>query len=162
MNEPPQTGKRIVSKGEYLQVQSKRLGLVLKAVFFCVAAMSLLAAAMFYAVLTFAFIYTPSYIPTLPLPVQGITANLIFSVLMLTLGGLCYKIGLRTNKRLENMEMVQPITRANTADLSAPDSLVRASAEPMEAQEAVLLRAAEGQETPPEQLVRTVGGNKES
>lgn len=53
---------------------------------------------------------------------------------------------------------VVPLTRANAADLPAPDSLVRASAEPMQAQEAVLLRAAAHViDTPPEQLVRAVG-----
>ena len=40
------------------------------------------------------------------------------------------------------MEEVTLLTRANTADLPAPDSLVRASAEPMQEQQAVLLRAA--------------------
>ena len=52
-----------------------------------------------------------------------------------------------------------PLTRANTANLPAPDSLVRASEQPLQAQEGVLLRgAAEGMETPPEQLVRASVG----
>ena len=56
-----------------------------------------------------------------------------------------------------------PLTRASTADLPAPDSLVRASQEPMQAQEAVLLRAAAGkQEQHEAQLLRaaTAEGQK--
>lgn len=53
---------------------------------------------------------------------------------------------------------VLPLTRANTADIPAPKSLVRASSEPMQIQEAVLLRAAEAeQEKHEEQLLRAVG-----
>jgi hypothetical protein len=55
-----------------------------------------------------------------------------------------------------------PLTRANTANLPAPDSLVRASAEPMQEQQAVLLRAAtETQERHEEQLVRASAGGTE-
>ena len=55
-----------------------------------------------------------------------------------------------------------PLTRANTADLPAPDSLVRASAEPVQEQQAVLLRAAtETQERHEEQLVRASAGGTE-
>ncbi len=54
---------------------------------------------------------------------------------------------------------VVPLTRANTADLPAPESLVRASSEPRQEQEAVLLRAAaRSVGTPPEQLVRPAEG----
>ena len=55
-----------------------------------------------------------------------------------------------------------PLTRANTADLPAPDSLVRASAEPVQEQQAVLLRAAtETAERHEEQLVRALAGGTE-
>ena len=58
-------------------------------------------------------------------------------------------------------EDVTPLTRANTADLPAPDILVRASSEQAQAQEAVLLRATtEGQEKHEEQLVRASSGKK--
>lgn len=54
-----------------------------------------------------------------------------------------------------------PLTRSNTADLPATESLIRASAAPIQAQEAVLLRAATaGQQTPPEHLVRATGGQE--
>ena len=54
-------------------------------------------------------------------------------------------------------EKIIPITRANTADLPAPDSLVRASSEPLQAQDAVLLRAVEErQEKHEEQLLRAI------
>lgn len=42
----------------------------------------------------------------------------------------------------KKIEPVVPLTRANIADLSANDSLVRTSQEPLQAQETVLLRAA--------------------
>ena len=60
------------------------------------------------------------------------------------------------------MEVGVPLTRANTADLPAPDSLVRASSEPMQAQEDVLLRAAAtGNDTPPEEMLRASKGHEE-
>ena len=63
--------------------------------------------------------------------------------------------GMRLLQAAEKVEPGVPLTQANTADLSAPESLVRASQEPVHAQEAVLLRAAvEGQEQHEEQLLR--------
>lgn len=57
-------------------------------------------------------------------------------------------------RRAASVPAVVPLTHANTADLPAPDSLVRASSKSVQEQQAVLLRAAKGMETPPEQLVR--------
>ena len=55
-----------------------------------------------------------------------------------------------------------PVTRANNADLLAPESLVRASVEPTQEQQAVLLRAAtpgvERDEEQKEQLLRANTG----
>lgn len=58
----------------------------------------------------------------------------------------------------KTVRTMQPINFANTADLPAPDTLVRASQEPEQAQEAVLLRASvEKQEQHEEQLLRASG-----
>jgi len=49
-----------------------------------------------------------------------------------------------------------PLTRSNTADLPAVDSLVRASQEPTDKQADVLVRPiTDVQSTPPEQLLRS-------
>lgn len=64
-------------------------------------------------------------------------------------------------KTVGKINLGVPLTRANTADLPAPDSLVRASTEPEQAQQAVLLRAAaKEQERQAEELVRAVAGQK--
>lgn len=56
-------------------------------------------------------------------------------------------------KSKENI--VVPLTRANTAGLPAPDSLVRASQEPLQAQQKILLRPAlETTERQEEELLR--------
>ena len=64
-------------------------------------------------------------------------------------------MGICSVQEAREMDPGQPLTRANTADLPAPDSLVRASQESPQEQKALLLRP-----TPPtpripsEQLVR--------
>ena len=71
---------------------------------------------------------------------------LLFVALFLWLG---------SRKTWETVHSLHPLTRANTADLPAPGSLVRASSEPVQAQGTVLLRAAiEGNQTPAVELVR--------
>ena len=73
----------------------------------------------------------------------------------------CAKLSDASTEQAEKINPGVPLTRANTADLPAPDSLVRASSEPLQAQESVLLRAAtEKGETPPEQLVRASVGQE--
>ena len=59
-------------------------------------------------------------------------------------------------KKILALEHVVPVTRANTADLSAHDSLVRASQEPVQEQQSILLRPAMAADaSPPEQLLRS-------
>ena len=63
--------------------------------------------------------------------------------------------GAKAIKEAKETEVGTPLTRANTADLPAVDSLVRASSESLQAQETVLLRAAaETQEQQEEELLR--------
>lgn len=70
-----------------------------------------------------------------------------------------WKWGEESLKHFAEPQNMLPFTRANTAALPAPDSLVRASEQPQQAQESVLLRAvAQGVETPSEQLVRASAG----
>jgi hypothetical protein len=72
-------------------------------------------------------------------------------------------VSIRAVKRVRRAKVWVTLARANTADLPAPDSLVRASAEPVQEQQAVLLRAAtEGTETHEEQLVRASEGAQDS
>ena len=83
---------------------------------------------------------------------------------LLIIGGvsaLIFWAGRKTVRKAKQIDAGTLLTRANTANLPAPDSLVRASAEPLQAQQAVLLRAAaQGNETPPEQLVRASVGQE--
>ena len=81
--------------------------------------------------------------------------------LLSLLCGLAYHTGRKGIENLCAVYDMKPLTRANTADLPAPDTLVRASSEPMQAQQAVLLRAAaEGQETPQEEMLRASVGQE--
>lgn len=72
----------------------------------------------------------------------------------------CYaKTSMKKAIRKEN---IVPLTRANTSDLPAPDTLVRASQEPLQAQGSVLLRAAvQTQDGHEEQLLRAAGGQEQ-
>ena len=86
---------------------------------------------------------------------------LYFLLLAVSLIGavIFWRWGRDTYSQAKQVPSVLPLTRANTADLPALDSLVRASSEPIQEQQSVLLRAAtETQERHDEQLVRAVGG----
>jgi len=63
--------------------------------------------------------------------------------------------GAFTMHHIRKIDIGIPLTRANTADLSAHDSLVRASQEPVQEQQSILLRPTmEADTSPPEQLLR--------
>jgi hypothetical protein len=137
MNQPPQTGKRIVSKSEYVRMQARRVSGWFHVAFYFAMALLVIG------VLVLQWHHSHS-------------AMKAFCGLFL-LGGsvFMYFRGRFHLKNIRAIERVIPLTRANTANLPAPDSLVRASAEPMQEQQAVLLRAAtETQERHEEQLVR--------
>lgn len=78
------------------------------------------------------------------------TALIGVSSLLLT------SLGAYTIKHLQEVDIGIPLTRANTADLPADESLVRASQEPTDKQADVLVRPiTDVQSTPPEQLLRS-------
>ena len=143
----PMTGKRIVSKGEYVRQ------IVLKTILLFLGATASIIIFVCLKNLLRLWLTRPEDIPiSIGVVVVGAVAILLmgYGVTMLTV-----------IKGVRRINVDVPLTRANTANLPAPDSLVRAGSEPMQAQEAVLLRAvAEGQETLPEQLVRAVNGHE--
>ena len=151
----PKTGRRIVSKGEYAKVQGQRATAGVLAVglggmaAFCV----FVALGNLFACLACCMGWWGD---------QSSNGAVLSLGLMLLFGAGAYafgKLACDTMKAATNIDFGVPLTRANTADLPAPDSLVRASAEPIQAQEAVLLRAAaEEQQRHEEQLVRAADG----
>lgn len=71
----------------------------------------------------------------------------------LCLGGLA--IATVLHEKVEKLEPVELITRRNTGDLPAVETLVRGSEQPPAEAQSELLRAARhGEETTPEQLLR--------
>ena len=141
MNQPPQTDKRIVSKGAYVKAQGKRLGLIVAAGCVC-----------FWGV--HVFWNTAPYTRHPANHAHHIFAGLLGFLVF----RFCWSISKGLYKEVKRIEPGVPLTRANIAALPAPDSLVRASAEPLQEQQAVLLRAATaGVERHEEQLVRAAG-----
>jgi hypothetical protein len=158
MNQPPptekQTGKRIVSKAEYAANVGNKLSLFA----FGVGVMGLGLVGILNAV---------------SLTILGLGEAIkyhdsddikIAAFVFLIVGGmsaLIFWAGRKTVRKAKQIDIGVPRTRANTADLPAPESLVRASEEPVQEQEAVLLRAAtQTQERHEEQLVRAVEGRE--
>ncbi len=76
-------------------------------------------------------------------------------VVPFSVGVMLRKLAEKTMQEAQVKLDVVPLTRANEADLQAPDILVRASQEPLETQRTELLRpAAQGAETPAAELLR--------
>jgi hypothetical protein len=148
MNQSPQTekqtGKRIVSKGEYARKQGRRLWLGLKS---CAALLCLPA------LLVVGYFQQPASSGCIQVdPRNGIGYRVFIALFFVPASIFAAK---QIFRDFQQIDPGVPLTRANTADLPAPDSLVRASEEPMQEQQAVLLRAAaQRHETSPEQLVR--------
>jgi len=125
--------KRIVSKREYVQVQGRKLWFWAKVVGMSVAGVSL-------------FLLIINGLHRMS-PTRGVLAL----ILLAAVGFAWWYVG----KTAENTRVDVPLTRANTGDLPAPDSLVRASHELLQAQQSVLLCAAmETTQTQEEQLLR--------
>lgn len=142
----PKTGKRIVSRGRYIKLMGMRLSLLS-----CGAVCMLVGgvAAMLGVMEGVDDVIRGSVGTGFSLPSPN--GFYVACLVCFLVGVCCTFLGEKVK------EDITPLTRANTADLPAPESLVRASSEPLRVQEAVLLRAAEGQETPSEELVRASG-----
>ena len=70
-------------------------------------------------------------------------------------------LGAKAVREGKKMDTGTPLTRANTGQLPAADTLVRPSQAPRQSQQAELLRAAgQGPATPPEQLLRAGSQSK--
>ncbi len=161
----PKTGKRIVSKGEY--VRAKGIGLSLRvssrgfmALAICCACFAAVMFSCFACsiVVFFMMLFSGRNAWSMPLTaLYFLLASGLSGAVGIGFARLCWA----SRSRAERIENIVLFTHANTADLPAPDSLVRASSEPLQAQEAVLLRAAtEGQERHEDELLRaSVGGN---
>lgn len=145
-------GKRIVSKGEYVKAKSAAALLCL----------GVLACGIGVGFLVFIIRFTWGFEKANDSPADYDYGFRYFwgsIILLLPLILTTYFLGRKGNESWTAVRQMEPLTRANAADLSAPESLVRASSELMQALASVLLRAAaEGEETPPEQLVRPAGG----
>ena len=148
------TNRKIVSKGAYVKAQGKRGMLaVFAAILWLVTLFGLwLIGLFFYQIITGLLRSDTMLIAFLP----------ICFIVILATGLLTFVFGMlakKTTKAVKTIDPGVPLTHAKTADLPAPDSLVRASSKPLQAQKAVLLRAVEQEiDTPPEQLVRAVNG----
>jgi hypothetical protein len=152
MNTPQKPGKRIVSKGTF----ASNIGNIVawsSASFAAFSIAMLYAAGALWVVLRYGIEWRDA---------KFIVPMVVFVVLVVF--SLCsLYIGIQAGRQARKVKVGVPLTRANTADLPAPDSLVRASAEPVQEQRAVLLRAAtQGIETHEEQLVRASEGAQDS
>ncbi len=142
MNQPPKTGKRIVSQGEYISVQTSRtlLSISTLATYITVAVCVFLAVSL----------------PFSGFGIFGLLASLFCTVMALRF----IRFGQAKRKRAAQMEQVVPLSHVNIADLPDEDRLVRASEEPVSEQQNVLLRpAVSNEETPAEQLLRASSGH---
>ena len=150
----PKTGKRIVSKRAYVKAQGKRSVLAVGAIVLWVAT---IVGIWLIGLFLFQAISGVSRSDSMVIAFMPYFVIIIFVTGTVTL--LLALSAKSVTKTARAIDPGVPLTRANTADMPAPDTLVRASTEPLQAQQSVLLRAAaEGQETPPEQLVRASMG----
>lgn len=182
MNQPPQekqTGKQIVSKGayierlmkivfgekadsepeiksrhmvlkrEYIRLQGLRMSLTLLATSLIVVGSLCVFACIVSAVLLALGLYSSEYF------------GLLLLLFFLPAAGIAFflKRGFALAYKVQKIDPGVFLTRANTGDLPAPDSLVRASTEPVQEPQAILLRAAAGTQTgQEEQLLRASAG----
>lgn len=150
-------GKRIVSKGEYATRIIQKMGLQ------CGSLSLLLFSVIGFFVMMCCLVVGCMFIADYMRGWNHIVAGLIAFLIAVTLGALSYLLWQAANRAIVAAGLIAPclpLTRANTADLPAIESLVRASAEPLQIQQNVLLRAAtQSEQTPPEQLVRPAKDN---
>ncbi len=148
----PKPRRRVVSKREYAARVGNKAGTALFALimlFFCGVGVLLSLGVLIYA------LFHLQSLKVLPLAITF--AGLLVACLYMG------HLGRRTLREARQIDTGVPVTRANTGDLPAPDSLVRASQEPAQAQQAVLLRAAASttvQDAQEEQLPRAASGGQ--
>ncbi len=132
----PKADRRIVSKGEYVANLGKK-GLASS------IGAALLLLSLMCTVLIGLFVWLivsrkPQAALDAPL---GLSMILFFGIFISAVVYI-YRLGKREILTTLQMDVGVPLTRANTADLPAPDFLVRASEKPSEEQASILLRAA--------------------
>ena len=146
----PKTGKRIVSKSAYVKALGQQAGLNVLSIGVLIAAAGFGILAVMVIFWTIVEMFSAGQQHGL----QDLVMPGIAALILIGIAYFCGKAGILSLNQAQLIDPGVPLTRANTADLSATDTLVRASSEPLQTQEGVLLRAAQGVETPPEQLVR--------
>ena len=140
-------GKQIVSKRDFAAKIAKKVALSSSGV--SLYLLGLLGAAFFIVTLCLT-----RFLCSSPFDYAVIVGFLLISA------GVFY-VGRRMLSKGIRVETGIPITRANTADLTVPEILVRASQEPLSVQKAVLLRAAAAtEEQHEEQLLRASAGTR--
>ncbi len=161
MNNITASGKRLVSKGEYVRAQAGRFGLGMSGsgaiILGCLCG---LAAFIMIFLVIIGFIYAVLHDFWAFVHHEGtsMVSFLTWSFALIAAAWGLLRWGVERVKKASTINVV-PITRANTADLPANDSLVRASSQPAQAQEGVLLRASgETQDKCEEQLLRASAG----
>jgi len=148
MSEKP--GKRLVSKKQYVLAVGTKTLLSVSGLGLCVGGLVGLASCLVLCML----VGSDSRHVAGAWSVLGTLS--VMWVVLLAVG----RILLKKGKKLDTGIL---LTRANTGELPASDSLVRASNAPLSHQQAELLRAAQpGQEMPPEELLRATQGNRDS
>ena len=163
----PATRKRIVSKGEYAKRQSQRAGQGLMGTGLYVSAIvcGFLAVSLLVVCWQALILYKQETDASAGFFLFQLSFLLVFVLLSALCAGTWFlrKSALRIIKQAKEIDTGVPLTRANIADLPAPDSLVRASQEPAQAQESVLLRASSGEAQPEQegQLLRASVGESE-
>jgi len=142
MDQPPKRKQRIVSKSQYVQALSKRLGLTSMG-----CGLMILT---YLCGVTAIFLISPQILGGL----IGFAASMGFGLLACALG----KWSFDSFRRAKTIDPGVPLTQKVVETLPAEESLVRASEEPTQTQQAILLRAATPDDsTPSEQLVRPTG-----
>ena len=152
MHEKPQ--KRLVSKLEYIQTMTKKRGLYALSAGVLVVGVLCLLLGLLVAIISITFLND-----RFGLMIREIGIGAILAILGITLTCLWVWLHLKADM----LENVAPITRHNTGDLPAVETLLRHSALPPSHHQSELLRAAlQGSETPPQELLRGTNARQEA
>ena len=151
MKKAKKTGRRIVSKGEYIaNIGRKGLASSVGAGLLLISLICMLLVGLFVWVI----VNTTAHGR---LDAGLVVIMILFFGILISGAVYIFWLGKRELMTTMQIDVGVPLTRANTADLPAPDFLVRASEKPSEEQASILLRAAaETNLTPADQLLRSV------